>query len=98
MRNREGNGGVQPAGARATDGRLWFPTQDGVVVVDPAKVRRDQVAPPLVVEQVLAGGVTLRPERDSIALRPEQRDVQIEYTALTFLEPTNVRFRYRLEP
>ena len=56
MRNREGNGGVQPAGAKGLDGRLWFPTQDGVVVVDPAHVRRDQRAPPLVVEQVVAGG------------------------------------------
>jgi len=98
MRNREGNGGVQPAGAKGLDGRLWFPTQDGVVVVDPAKVRRDEGAPPLVVEQVAAGGSALLPEGDSIALRPDQRDVQIEYTALTFLEPTNVRFRYRLDP
>jgi signal transduction histidine kinase/ligand-binding sensor domain-containing protein/CheY-like chemotaxis protein len=98
MRNREGNGGVQPAGAKGPDGRLWFPTQDGVVVVDPAKVRRDQHAPPLVVEQAVAGGSVLRPERDSIDLRSDQRDVQIEYTALTFLEPTNVRFRYRLDP
>ena len=98
MRNREGNGGVQPAGAKGLDGRLWFPTQDGVVVVDPAKVRRDQRAPPLVVEQVVAGGGALRPEHDSIALGPNERDVQIEYTALTFLEPTNVRFRYRLDP
>ena len=24
--------------------------------------------------------------------------MQIEYTALTFLEPSNVRFRYRLDP
>ncbi|MEP6917528.1 MAG: two-component regulator propeller domain-containing protein, partial [Acidobacteriota bacterium] len=98
MRNREGNGGVQPAGAKGLDGRLWFPTQDGVVVVDPAKVRRDVLAPPLVVEQVVAGATALRPKRDSMALRPDQRDVQIEYTALTFLEPTNVRFRYRLDP
>ena len=98
MRNREGNGGVQPAGAKGPDGRLWFPTQDGVVVVDPAKVRREQLAPPLVVEQIVAGGGALRPEHDSIALRPDQRDVQIEYTALTFLEPMNVRFRYRLDP
>ena len=98
MRNREGNGGVQPAGAKGPDGRLWFPTQDGVVVVDPANVRRDQRPPPLVVEQVLAGGGAFPPEHDSIALRPNQRDVQIEYTALTFLEPTNVRFRYRLDP
>jgi signal transduction histidine kinase/ligand-binding sensor domain-containing protein/CheY-like chemotaxis protein len=98
MRNREGNGGVQPAGAKGPDGRLWFPTQDGVVVVDPAKVRRDRLAPPLVVEQIVARGEALLPERDSIALAPNQRDVQIEYTALTFLEPANVRFRYRLDP
>jgi len=98
LRNREGNGGVQPAGAKGPDGRLWFPTQDGVVVVDPTKVRREQIVPPLVVERVVAGGGTLHPEHDSIALRPNERDVQIEYTALTFLEPTNVRFRYRLDP
>ena len=30
--------------------------------------------------------------------RRDQRDLQIEYTALTFLEPANVRFRYRLDP
>ena len=51
-----------------------------------------------VVEQIVARGEALRPERDSIALAPNQRDVQIEYTALTFLEPANVRFRYRLDP
>ncbi|MFL5438785.1 MAG: two-component regulator propeller domain-containing protein [Myxococcales bacterium] len=98
LRNREGNGGVQPAGAKAADGRLWFPTQDGVVVVDPSRVRRDQLAPPLVVERIVAADRALHPERDSIDLHPDQRDVQIEYTALTFLEPMNVRFRYRLDP
>ena len=35
LRNREGNGGFQPAGAKTRDGRLWFPTQDGIVGVDP---------------------------------------------------------------
>jgi len=98
IQNHEGNGGVQPAGAKGLDGRLWFPTQDGVVVVDPAKVRRERRAPPLVVEQVVAHGEALRLERGSVALRPNERDVQIDYTALTFVEPNNVRFRYRLDP
>jgi signal transduction histidine kinase/ligand-binding sensor domain-containing protein/DNA-binding response OmpR family regulator len=97
MRNREGNGGVQPAGAKGRDGRLWFPTQDGVVVVDPAMVRHARRALPLVVERVVAGGRAVAPQRDSVALTPDQRDVQIEYTALTFTQPANVRFRYRLE-
>jgi signal transduction histidine kinase/ligand-binding sensor domain-containing protein/AraC-like DNA-binding protein/ActR/RegA family two-component response regulator len=97
LRNREGNGGVQPAGAKGLDGRLWFPTQDGVVVVDPRNVSGNKTPPPVVVEQVLADGGTIRPERDSVSLSPSQRDAQIEYTALTFLEPANVRFRYRLD-
>src|SRR5262249_46064114 len=33
MLNPECNGGVQPAGVRARDGRLWFPTQQGVAVI-----------------------------------------------------------------
>jgi ligand-binding sensor domain-containing protein len=70
IRNREGNGGVQPAGAKGPDGRLWFPTQDGVVVVDPARVRRERLTPPLVVEQIVARGEARRPAHDSIALRP----------------------------
>ena len=28
-------GGFQPAGFRAPDGRLWFPTSDGLAVIDP---------------------------------------------------------------
>ena len=35
MRNVECNGGISPAGVKTSDGKLWFPTQDGVAVVDP---------------------------------------------------------------
>ena len=97
LRNPEGNGGVQPAGAKGPDGRLWFPTQDGVAVVDPKTVRGNRTPPPVVVEQVVAGSRRTRLPRDSVSLARDQRDAQIEYTALTFLQPSNVRFRYRLD-
>ncbi len=97
MRNREGNGGSQPAGAKGLDGRIWFPTQDGVVVVDPRTVAPDTVPPPLVIEQVVAGDSVLLPSADSVRLSPVQRDIRIDFTALTFLEPRNVRFRHRLD-
>ena len=35
MLNVECNGGFWPAGIKARDGTLWFPTQDGVAVIDP---------------------------------------------------------------
>ena len=84
MRNREANGGAQPAGTQTPDGRLWFPTQGGIVVVDPRRIDSNRVAPNVVVEHILRTG-----ER--------QRDVAIAYSALSFLAPENVRFRYRLE-
>jgi ligand-binding sensor domain-containing protein len=38
MRSREVNGGGFPSALRSRDGRLWFPTQDGVVVIDPRRL------------------------------------------------------------
>lgn len=98
MRNREANGGVQPAAAKGPDGRLWFATQDGAVVVNPADaVRRDSLPLRVLVEQVTARDSTVPVVRGEARLDVSQRDVQFSYTALTFVEPQNVRFRYRLE-
>jgi signal transduction histidine kinase/AraC-like DNA-binding protein/ActR/RegA family two-component response regulator len=97
MRNQEGNGGFQPSGARTSDGRLWFATQDGVAVVDPSAIVPDTVPPPIVIEQVVAGDSTIILADTVVQLSPAQRDLRIDFTALTFLEPRNVRFRYRLD-
>ncbi len=97
MRNREANGGVQPSGAKGLDGRLWFATQDGVAVVDPRDIVNDTVAPPLLIEQVVAGDSALLPSEVGVRLSPDQRDIRVDFTALTFREPRNVYFRYRLD-
>lgn len=98
LRNREGNGGFQPAGAKTKDGRLWFPTQDGIVGVDPSRVTQGREPPPVTVEQVTSRGRVIPAETRTLALSPTERDLEITYTALTFVEPGNVRFRYRLDP
>lgn len=95
MRNRETNGARQPAGMKAADGRLWFPTQDGVVIIDPAQVQRP-TAPKVVIEAVTVGDRTQR-AGGTLSLVAGQRDVDIRYTALAFSRPEDVRFRYRLE-
>ncbi len=48
-----------PAGCKARDGRLWFPTAKGFAVIDPAKARFDEVPPLTVIEQVRANGQTI---------------------------------------
>jgi len=96
LRNREANGGQSPAGIVGRDGRLWFATQDGAVVVDPSRTRSNRVPPPVRVERLVTGKRTLH-AGDEIALAPDERDFQVEYTALSLLAPENVQFRYRLE-
>ncbi len=98
LRNREANGGFQPAGIKASDGRIWFPTQDGAAVVDPSRLVRNEVTPPVVIEQVITGDRLVAPDSDGFVLEPSERDLQIDYTALSFLAPENVRFRYKLDP
>jgi len=98
MRNREGNGGVGSAGTRTKDGRLWFPTQDGLAIVDPRIVTARRVTPPAVVERIVAGDSTIVPSGEPVEIGVNGRNLTIEYTAISLLEPKNLRFRYRLEP
>jgi signal transduction histidine kinase/ligand-binding sensor domain-containing protein/AraC-like DNA-binding protein/ActR/RegA family two-component response regulator len=97
LRNREANGGSQPAATRASDGRLWFATQDGLAVVDPRKVGPNSIQPNVVIEKIIGGGSPID-LGGPIRIQPTQRDLRFEFTALSFLAPENIRFRYRLSP
>ena len=55
MLDIECNGGVEPSGIKTRDGKLWFPTRNGVAVIDPESVVHDSV-PPLVMIESSRGG------------------------------------------
>jgi signal transduction histidine kinase/ligand-binding sensor domain-containing protein len=106
MENVECNGGRWPAGVKARDGRLWFPTMGGVAVIDPATITTNAQPPPVVLEGVRidnrsvaleAWEAAIREPRSAIEIRPGQENFEIEYTALSFINSANLRFRYKLE-
>ncbi len=92
----ECNGGLNPAGMRGADGRLWFPTVGGLAVVDPERMYRSEVPPPMRVEQVLIEGHAVDPA-GPLELTAGTQHLEIHYTALSFIAPDRMRFRYRLE-
>ena len=92
----ECNGTFQPAGWKSKDGRLWFPTSKGVAVVDPGNLPRNMRAPPVIIEEVLANGERVDAAGE-VRLGPGARDLSIRYTALSFVAPKQVQFRYQLE-
>jgi signal transduction histidine kinase/ligand-binding sensor domain-containing protein len=96
MRNVECNGGYWPAGVKARDGRLWFPTQDGAAVIDIASVPANTQAPPVIIESVRLDQRAV-PLDDEILVPPDRENLEVQYTALSFVNSDQARFRYQLE-
>jgi len=97
MRNRECNGQVHRSAIRSRDGRLWFATQEGVVVVDPALAHRALPAPPVAIEEMRAKTLRFSGRAGSVRLPAEDRDFTIEYSGISLRTPGDLRFRYRLD-
>jgi ligand-binding sensor domain-containing protein/serine phosphatase RsbU (regulator of sigma subunit) len=93
LSSNECNGRVQPAGTRTRDGRLWFPTMDGVVIIDPERLSSNTRPPPVLIEEVL---VDKRPIASEAVVPPGRKDIEIRYTALSFAAPSRVLFKYML--
>ncbi len=94
--NTECNGGISPPGMKARDGTLWFPTQGGAAVVDPRAIEVNAQAPPVVIESFLRDGALVGFD-EPVRISPGQATVEIEYTALSFINSENLRFRYKLD-
>jgi PAS domain S-box-containing protein len=86
----------KPSASRAPDGRLWFVNGSIVQMIDPAHVYQNRTLPPVHVEQIVADRKSYSP-RENLALPSLTRDLEIDYTALSFVAPQKVRFRYKLE-
>ena len=86
----------QPHAARSPDGRLWFANSNVVQMIDPNHLEVNALPPPVHIEQIIADRVNYS-GGGQISLPALTRDLEIDYTALSFVVPQKVRFRYRLE-
>jgi len=100
MKSIECGGGSQPAGWRTRDGRLWFPTLEGLVIIDPEDLKVNELPPPVHIERVVRNDVPVDRAAlaagGSLTLPPGTRELEFHYTALSLLDPRKVRFKYRL--
>lgn len=96
MLNIECNGGREPAGIVTRDGKFWFPTQEGIAVVDPEAVHVNPLAPPVLIESI-----TLERNpidfQNGITIQPGQRGLEISYTGLSYIKADQTKFKYKLE-
>ena len=81
MADAECVGGFGARAVATADGRLWFPTVDGLAVVDPQQVGPPVAPPPVYVEDA----------------RVARRGAEFRFTAPVFAVPERAHFKWRLE-
>ncbi len=96
LRRTEFNGAGLNASWRSPDGRLWFPSIQGLVVIDPNNLVTNPLAPPVHIDTVLVDGHAID-TRAGLELQSGGSGLEIRYTAGSLLIPQRVTFRYKLE-
>jgi signal transduction histidine kinase/ligand-binding sensor domain-containing protein/AmiR/NasT family two-component response regulator len=86
----------QPAGWKTRDGKLWFPTIRGIVVIDPDRLTSDERSPRVLVESVVAGGGPIDLTKP-VKTASGAGQLEFRYTAANLIDPQSLRFQYSLE-
>jgi diguanylate cyclase (GGDEF)-like protein len=87
--------GAFPGAMRSRDGRIWIATSRGLAVIDPRANIRNDVPPPVRVEEALIDGVSAAD--GSLRVPAGTGRLELRYTALSLRAPELVTFRYMLE-
>ncbi len=96
MLSSECNGGRQPASYKDDDGKIWFPTQDGVAIVNPEPETNNFLPPTVVIESatVERRAVDIN---DGLVIEPGEKNIEIKYTGISLIKSQQVKFKYKLE-
>ena len=95
MATAECNGAFQPAGWKRQDGKLWFPTMQGVAIVDPNAL--PAAPPPLALIDHVWVDHHEFVEADARRIPHGNGELEFYYTAPSLRGAGKVAFRYRLE-
>jgi len=96
MKSIECNGGNQNPGTKTPDGRIWFPTTRGVSVIDPDYISLNVSPTQARIEKVRIGK-TSYPIHLPVIVPPGNNNVEIYFTAPTFISPEQIQFKYKME-
>jgi signal transduction histidine kinase/ligand-binding sensor domain-containing protein len=77
------------------DGQIWFARFEGLWSIDPAHIRRNPVAPRIMIEDLVVNDVQYSAPGPLI-LPEGSRNLRIDYTAASLTDPQRTGFRYRL--
>jgi ligand-binding sensor domain-containing protein/signal transduction histidine kinase/DNA-binding response OmpR family regulator len=102
MKSKSCIGSVQSAGCQDEEGNLWFTTMNGVVRINPNMIhKRNPLIPPVYIEGIVVDNwkIQLNPSHllGKLNFEAGKKRFGFQYTALSYLVPGKVKFKYKLE-
>ncbi len=96
MQDAQCNGGSMPSAMRYRDGSFWFATAKGIARIHPDDLTTSQTdTPPAVIQKVTVDGQ--RAALTGQVFAAETRRIKFDYAGLSYLMPTRLQYRTKLE-
>ena len=89
-------GGVFSAGIKTKDGKLWFPTPDGIVEIDPNVIKARNIDRKIVITSILCNDDTV-PVSKTVKLPAGVIHLDVHFTSPGLEAQGQLKFRYKLE-
>lgn len=81
----------------AADGEIWIPALNGVFVIKPGVIGRNQTPPPVFITKALLNLTEHKIKNDTLHLSPDIQRIVIKYEALNYTAPTKVQYKFMLK-
>ncbi|MEX0724279.1 MAG: two-component regulator propeller domain-containing protein [Gracilimonas sp.] len=95
MANHEANGGVFPAGWKMESGEIWFPTMQGIAIINPVALLESEGNVEIYIESLRYGGNEFTVS-DEIVIPPGINNLEINYGSFDFKKPHTINYSYRI--
>lgn len=85
-----------PNMAMAADGKLWVATVQGLAMLEPAQLHRNNAKPVIFIEDVTVGKEK-QPVGRELVLPPGTHHVELQFGSIELASPEKIHFQYRLD-
>ncbi|MBC8096985.1 MAG: hypothetical protein H7Y43_14355 [Akkermansiaceae bacterium] len=84
------------SGCKTSDGRIWFPNPQGVVMIDPKHYFTNAAAPLVSIEEIRVDGQSIEVQ-PTLAIPGKPNRVEFSFSARSFISHRKVKTRYQLQ-
>lgn len=87
---------VEFSACKTRDGRIWIPSPQGIILIDPAHLPANAPPPLVHIEGIRVNGKEWS-RANRLTVPPGKGELEVRYTAPNFVDPQEQKFRYKLE-